>query len=72
MGMKITRRYTNKKRHTKGYCIDGERMTRGRVVKLARRGKINNVIARRGPYGWYITSTNMRRNLYDLPVVVES
>lgn len=70
--MKIQKRIADTKRHTKGYIVDGERKTRGQVVKMARRNKIQGVYASQGPNGWYISSLpNSKRNLYDLPVVVE-
>ena len=69
----ITHRLCDKKRHTKAYLVDGERMTRGAVVKMARRGKIADVIARRSPSGWYIAShPRTATKLYDLPTVVEA
>lgn len=72
--MRITRRITNSKRHTVGYTLDGIPHTRGEVVKMARRGKINTVIAKKGPQGWYVTTIPSadRRNLYELPVVVRN
>ena len=70
--MKITKRVVDVKRHTKGYIVDGKRMPRGAVVKQARRGKVDGVVACKGGDGWYITSRPSHgRPLYGLPEVVE-
>ena len=68
----IQKRIVNTKRHTKAYVVDGRRITRGKVVKLARRGHFKYVVAKRGPTGWYISSTpSTSKNLYSLPIVIE-
>lgn len=68
----ITKRVVNRRRHTKAYVVAGARITRGTAVKMARRGKLANVTAKRGPDGWYITGLpSAEFRLYDLPVVVE-
>ena len=74
--MRITRRITNARRHTLGFYVQDNNgvdiLTRGNVVRMARRGRINTVVAKRGPDGWYVSTTPsaQRRNLYELPVVV--
>lgn len=76
--MRITKVVTDKKRHTLGFMISFPKymgtfyLTRGQVVKMARRKQIKTVIAKRGQDGWYVCTTpNMpRRNLYDLPIQV--
>ncbi len=70
---RIRSRIVDVKRHTKGYMIDGMRVTRGVAVKMARRGRIPHVTAKRGVDGWYISSLPSREaSLYDLPVKVEN
>jgi len=70
--MRIQKRVVDGKRHTKGYIIDGKRYTRGQTVKLARAKKLEGVIARKGPYGWFVASSPASMwNLYDLNEVVE-
>jgi|19_taG_2_1085344.scaffolds.fasta_scaffold00723_6 hypothetical protein len=70
--MRIQKRVTDVRRHTKGYIVDGQRKTRGQVVKMARSNKIKDVYASKGASGWYISSLpSAKRSLYDLPVVVE-
>ena len=70
--MKITKRYVDTKRHTKAYEVDGKRMTRGAVVKLARRKQIDGVCAKKSGTGWYIASLpGPGTRLYDLAEVVE-
>lgn len=70
--MRITGRFVDKKRHTVAYRIDGERVTRGKAVKLARRGKISNVVPKKGPAGWYIsTKPTANTKLYDLPMLMD-
>lgn len=70
--MKITKRIANVKGHTLGFIVNNnKRLTRGEASKLARRGKIKDVVAKKGPDGWYVTSApNAGRKLYDLPTVV--
>ena len=69
--MKITKRIADTKGHTKGYIVNNnKKLTRGEVVKYARRGKIKDVVAKKGPDGWYVSTTPYAdRTLYDLPVV---
>jgi hypothetical protein len=70
--MIVQKRIANTKRHTVGYIVGGRRVTRGKAVKLARRGKLHNVTAKRGPDGWYITALpSSEMTLYELPVNVE-
>ena len=71
--MRITHRVVSPKRHTKGYMVNGKRMTRSQVVKMAKRGHFAGITARRGDTSWYITSNPSREaSLYDLPMIVES
>jgi len=70
---RISKRITNIRRHTVGFVIGGNRVTRGQAVKMARRNQIAGVTAKRGLDGWYLSSLpNSGINLYDLPVVVEN
>jgi hypothetical protein len=69
--MKIQRRIVDVKRHTKGFIIDGKRVTRGAAVKLAQRNHIAGVNVRRGPRGLFIASKAYSGSLYNLPVRVE-
>lgn len=70
--MKITKRIVDTKRHTTGYIVNNnKKLTRGQLVKEARRGKVKDVVAKRGPDGWYVSSVpNSERKLYDLPTIV--
>ena len=53
--MKVTQRVCDVKRHTVGFIVNNNlRTTRGQVVKLTRRGKIDNLVAKKGVYGWYV------------------
>lgn len=70
--MRITKRIVNSKHHTIGFRIDGKRLTRGSVVKMVRRGKIKNLVAKKGKHGWYIASTRNVASLYNLPIEVEA
>ena len=76
--MRITRRVVTSRKTsrrgyiTRGYILDGDKyVTRGQVVRMAQRGKISTVVAKKGMYGWYVATTPSadRRNLYDLPVL---
>lgn len=70
--MKIQKVKTDVKRHTIGYKVSGKWMTRNQVYKLAKTGRIDDVIACRGKYGGYIQShPNSENKLYDLPAVVQ-
>jgi hypothetical protein len=76
--MVIQKRIVSTKRHTKGFVLDNERMTRGRVVKLARCKKIAGVCAKRRwnhkefRDRWYVATvpSNVKYKLYDLPEIV--
>jgi len=70
--MKITKRIVNTKRHTIGFVINNnKRVSRGEAAKLARRGKIEGVTAKKGLDGWYIASLpNSGNVLYNLPTVI--
>jgi hypothetical protein len=69
--MKITKRIANVKGHTTGFIINNnKRVTRGEAVKLARRNRIDGVVAKKGADSWYVTSRpGAERKLYDLPTV---
>ena len=69
--MRITKRIANVKGHTTGFIVNNnKRVTRGEAVKLARRGAIKDVVAKKGSSGWYVTTPpHSDRTLYDLPVV---
>jgi hypothetical protein len=71
--MQITKRICDVKRHTVGFNIDGKRVTRGCVVKMARSGKFKCVVAKHGPNGWYVSRkpNSGVRKLYQLPIKVE-
>ena len=72
MKKRIAKRIVDTKRHTKAYVIDGKRITRGSAVKMARRGHLEDVTAKKGPHGWFVASLpSAEANLYDLPIVVE-
>jgi len=69
--MNVQKRIVSTKRHTIGYVVDEKVMTRGKVVKLARRGKINGVTARKGKYSWFVASLpSSTKKLYALPETV--
>tara|TARA_B100000614_G_scaffold262909_1_gene300919 strand:+ start:421410 stop:421652 length:243 start_codon:yes stop_codon:yes gene_type:complete len=69
----IQKRVVNTKRHTVGYLLrGGKRVTRTQAYNMARRNQIRNVRAVNGPNGRYIQSINGARNLYDLPITIES
>lgn len=76
--MTIQKRIVSTKRHTKGFVVDNEKMTRGQVVKLARGKKIAGVCAKRrwnmSEYvnRWYVATvpSNVKYKLYDLPEIV--
>ena len=71
--MRVTKRLVNVRRHTKAYIVDGQRMPRGMVVKLARRNKIEGVSAYKRTPRWCIASKpSAQVKLYDLPIQVEA
>ena len=69
--LRITKQVVNQKRHVIGYVVNGETLTRGVVVKLARRNQISGVEARRSSARtkWYVKATNGRA-LSTLPEVL--
>jgi hypothetical protein len=71
--LRVQKRIVNSKRHTIGYIASGKRYTRGQLVKLARRNRVQSVVARQGTTGWYVTvdQSTAHRSLTDLPLVVE-
>ena len=61
---RVTHRITSTKRHTLGYTIDGKNVRRSTAVKLARSGKLNNIIV----VGSHIqTLPSRKQKLLDLP-----
>ena len=71
--MKVTKRGTNVKRHTKEYKVSGKWVSRAQAYKLAKAGKIEGILACKGQHGGYIQShPSVRTKLYDLPSVVRS
>lgn len=69
--MKVQKRRTDVKRHTIGYLVGNKWRTRVQTWELAKRGRIDGVIACRGQHGKYIQShPTSRVRLYDLPEVV--
>lgn len=69
--MKVQKRRVDVKRHTIGYKIGGKWMTRAQAYKLAKSGKLDDVVACRGEFGGYIQSHPQAvTKLYDLPEVV--
>ena len=70
--MRVTKRITDVRRHTKAYIVSGKRMPRGMVVKLARRNKIEGVTAYKRTPRWCVASKRTTPvKLYDLPIKVE-
>jgi len=71
--LRVQKRIVNSKRHTLGYIASGKRYTRGQLVRLARQGRVQSVIAAQGSQGWYVTvdQSTTHRSLTDLPIVVE-
>ena len=70
--MKVQKRKVNVKRHTLGYLVGNKWRTRTQAWELARRGKIDGVIACRGNFGKYIQSApSSTVRLCDLPEVVD-
>lgn len=67
---RINRRVLNKKRHTIGYVITGnKRVTRNQAVTLAKRGQLSGVRVVNGRTSNYLQSTTSR-SLQDLPVTM--
>ena len=68
----IEKRIVDSKRHTIDYVVDGQRMTKGKIVQLARRGKIKGVHPRHGVFGWYVAAKpSADRQLMRIRVIVE-
>jgi len=65
--MQVTKRLVNRKTHTIGYLVGGQWRTRREAVRLAKKGKIKNVIVRRCDNGEYIASRPDFPRLGDLP-----
>jgi hypothetical protein len=69
--MKVQARGVNIKRHTILWKIGGQWRTRREAVRLAKRGKVENVMLRRGGNDeMHIVATRGATNLYDLPTTV--
>ena len=69
--LKVTQRIVNVIRHTVGYMTNAGRLSRSTAVKMARKGKLEGITAKRGDH-WYIASRpSSEFNLYDLPLLVE-
>ena len=69
--MKVTKRMVNVKRHTTGFLIGRKWRTRAETVKLAKAGKVDDVIVRRGSSDeMHITGRRPVMNLSELPVKV--
>ena len=69
--MKVQKRGTNVKRHTTNWKISGKWKTREEAYELAKKGKLDGVVACVGVTGGYIQShPRSSVRLYDLPEVV--
>jgi len=67
--MKITKRSVNGKKHNVAFKIGGSWRTRPEAVKLAKAGKIDDVIVCSGSNGSYLRSTNGTPNIDSLDSV---
>ncbi len=65
--LKITRRIVSTKRHTTGYVVGGQTRTVPQVKKMAERNQISGVRV----VGQHVQSVSGRKNLLDLPVIME-
>ena len=68
--MKVQKRGTDVKRHTVKWKVGGKWITRKQAYDLARKGRIDGVVACQGEYGGYIQSAPGATRLYDLPEIV--
>jgi len=68
----VEKRIVNSKRRIVAYIIDGQRLSKGKVVQLARRGKLKGVAPRHGITGWYIAAKpSADRQLGKILTIVE-
>jgi len=68
----IEKRIVDSRRHTIGYIVNGKRMTKGKVVQLARRGEIKGVHPRHGAFGWYVAAKpSADRQLMGIQTIIE-
>jgi len=68
----IEKRIVNRRRRTIAYIVDGKRLSKGKVVQLARRGKIKGVVPRHGATGWYVAAKpSADRQLMRIITVIE-
>jgi hypothetical protein len=65
----ITERIVSKKRHTTGFVVGKQEVTRPQAIKMARRQQIDGVRVANGPQGAYLVSTT-DTSLYALPTRV--
>ena len=66
---KISERIVNVQRHTVGFVVNREELTRKQTVKMVKQDRIKGVRVCHGPFGPYLASTT-RRSLYRLPIRV--
>ena len=70
--MIIEKRIINRKRRTIAYIVDGKKLSKGKVVQLVRRGKVNGVCARHGATGWFVAAKpSADRQLMRILTIVE-
>lgn len=72
--MRIQKRLTNVKGHTTGFQIGGKNRTRKEAVQLAKAGRVEGVVVRKGGNdSFYIAAAPGVPSLYSLPerVVIE-
>jgi hypothetical protein len=69
--MKVQARGVNVKRHTISWKIGGKWRSRAEAVRLAKKGKVDNVVVRRGSNDeMHISGHPFRMKLYNLPTKV--
>ena len=68
----VEKRIVNSKRRIIAYIVDGKRLPKGKVVQLARRGKLKGVTPRHGVHGWYVAAKpSADRQLGNILTLVE-
>lgn len=70
--MVVQKRLVNIKRHTLQWKISGKWRTREQAYRLARAGKLGNLVACDGKYGKHIKTPPGYQggHLYDLPIAI--
>lgn len=70
--MKVQKRKTDVKRHTVSWKIGGKWRSRKEAFELAKKGRLDGVMACNGEYGGYIQShPSSTTKLYDLEEVLD-